>query len=31
MEDEIDKNEIIENIGLASKCYSYMTKENAKK
>ena len=32
MEDEIDKNdEIIEYIGLSSKCYSYITKENTKK
>ena len=32
MEDEIDKNdEIIEYIGLASKCYSYITKERTKK
>ena len=28
MEDEIDKNdEIIEYIGLSSKCYSYITKK----
>ena len=32
MEDEIDKNnKIIEYIGLSSKCYSYITKENTKK
>ena len=32
MEDEIDKNdEIIEYIGLSSKFYSYITKENTKK
>ena len=32
MEDEIDKNdEIIEYIGLTSKCYSYITRENTKK
>ena len=32
MEDEIDKNdEIIEYIGLSSKCYSYITKESTKK
>ena len=32
MEDQIDKNdEIIEYIGLSSKCYSYITKENARK
>ena len=32
MEDEIDKNdEIIEYIGLSSKCYSYITRENTKK
>ena len=32
MEDEIDKNdEIIEYIGLSSKCYFYITRENTKK
>ena len=32
MEDEIDKNdEITEYIGLSSKCYSYITRENTKK
>ena len=32
MEDEIDKNnEIIEYVGLSSKYYSYITKENTKK
>ena len=32
MEDEIDYNdEITEYIGLSSKCYSYITKENTKK
>ena len=32
MEDEIEKNdEIIEYIGLSSKCYSYIIKENTKK
>ena len=31
MEDEIDKNdEITEYIGLSSKCYSYITKNNLK-
>ena len=32
MEDEIDENdEITEYIGLSSKCYSYITRENTKK
>ena len=32
MEDEIDENdEITEYIGLSSKCYSYVTRENTKK
>ena len=32
MEDEVDGNdEITENIGLSSKCYSYITRENTKK
>ena len=32
MEDEIDENdEITDYIGLSSKCYSYITRENTKK